>query len=118
MITIIKTYQIKTSCKTEVFSDVVDLFRSISETMAAIYDNKLPEDYAQQITTIFTTTSVPSFINLFDKLCNNLISMELQASINMSMLSTCVHLENNTKTVDYALKYAQTVYTDFVQKGI
>ena len=44
--------------------------------------------------------------------------MELQASINMSMLSTGVHLGNNMKTVDYVLKYARTVYNDFVQKGM
>ena len=100
MITIIKTYQIKTSYKGEVISDVVDLFRSISNTMAAIYDDALSEDYAQQIITIFTTTSVSAFNNLFDKLHTDLISMELQASINMSMLSTGVHLENNMKTVD------------------
>ena len=46
MITIIKTYQIKTSCKSKVISDVVDLFHSISDTMDAMYDNKLLEDYA------------------------------------------------------------------------
>ena len=62
MITIIKTYQIKSSCKGEVISNVVDLLlRAISNTMAAIYDDVLPEDYAQQIITIFTTTSVPFF---------------------------------------------------------
>ena len=44
--------------------------------------------------------------------------MELQASINMSILSTGIHLENNTKTVDFVLKYSQTVYNDFVQKGM
>ena len=47
MITIIKTHRIKTSCKGEVIFNVVDLFLSISDTMAAIYDDKLPEDYAQ-----------------------------------------------------------------------
>ena len=44
--------------------------------------------------------------------------MELQASINMSMLSTGVHLEINMKTVDYVLKCARTVYNDFIQKGM
>ena len=77
MITIIKTYQIKTSCKGEVMFDVVDLFLAISDTMVAIYDDVLPEDYAQQIITIFTTTSVPAFNDLNDKLCTNLISMEM-----------------------------------------
>ena len=118
MVTIIKTYQIKTTCKGEVISDVVDLFHSIFNTMAAIYDDNLSEDYVQKIITIFTTTSVAPFNALFDKLLTNLIYMELQASINMSMLSTGVHLKNNIERVDYILKYACTVYNDFVQKGM
>ena len=118
MITIIKTYQIKTSCKGEVISNanVVDLPRSISDSLAAIYDNAIPISYAQQIITIFTTTNIPVFNDLFDKLCTNLISMKLQASINMSMLSTGINLENNMRVVDYVLKYAQTVYSDCTQK--
>ena len=97
MTTIIKTYQIKTSFKGEVISDVVDLFHAITETMSAIYDDSLPEDYVQQIITIFTTTSVPSFNELFKKLKTDLISMELQASPNMPMFLTGLHLENNVK---------------------
>ena len=75
MITIIKTYRIKISCKGEVISDVVDLFRAITDTMSAIHDDCLPEDYVQQIITIFTTTSVPDFNQLFEKLKTDLISM-------------------------------------------
>ena len=44
--------------------------------------------------------------------------MELQASINKSMLTTGVHLQNNMKIVDYVLKYAHIVYNDFIQKGM
>ena len=116
MITIIKTYQIKTSCKSKVVFDVVDLFHSTFDTMTVIYDDKLPEDYAKKFITIFTTTSVAQFNALFDKLLTNLISMELQASINMPMLSTGVYLKNNMKTVNCVLKYTCTVYNDFSQK--
>ena len=77
MITIIKTYQIKSSCKGEVISDVVDLFRAITDTISAIYDDTLPEDYVQQLVTIFTTTSVDAFNQLFEKIKTDLISMEL-----------------------------------------
>ena len=118
MINIIKMYQIKTSCKGGVISDVVDIFLAISDTMAAIYDDVFPEDYAQQIITIFTTTSVQEFNYLFDNPLTNLRSMELQASINMSLLSTGINLENNMKIVDYVLKHTHTVYNDFVQKGM
>ena len=77
IITIIKTYQIKTSCKGEVISDVisdvVDLCCSITDIIAAIYEDSLPEDFAQQNITVFTTMSVDQFNNLFTKLCNDLI---------------------------------------------
>ena len=86
--------------------------------MSAIYDDSLPEDYVQQIITTFTTTSVPTFNEPFEKLRTDLISMELQASINMSMLSTGLHLEKNVQTVDYILKFIRTVYNDFVRKGM
>ena len=118
IITIIKTYKIKISCKGEVISDVVDIFCSITDTIATIYDDKLPENFAQQIVTVFTTTSVAPFNDLFIKLRTNLVSMELQASINITMVSTGLYLENNMKIVDYVLKYTFTVYTDFVQRGI
>ena len=44
--------------------------------------------------------------------------MELQASIDITMVqSSGLKLENNIKTVYYVLKYARTVYNDFVQRG-
>ena len=52
IITIVKTYQIKISYKGEVISDVVHLCRSIADTVAAIYKDKLPEDFSQQIITV------------------------------------------------------------------
>ena len=45
--------------------------------------------------------------------------MELQASIDITMVqSSGLKLENNIKTVYYVLKYARTVYNDFIQRGI
>ena len=44
--------------------------------------------------------------------------MKLQASIDITMILTDFYLKNNMKTVDFVLKYAQTVYNDFVQRGI
>ena len=77
MITIIKTYQIKSSCKGEVISDVVDLLWAITDTILAIHNDTLPEDYVQQLVTIFTTTSVDAFNQLFEKIKTDHISMEL-----------------------------------------
>ena len=107
--TIIRTYQIKTSCKGEVITDVVDLFHSISDTMFAIYNDNLPEDYVQQIITIFTTTSVPAFNKLFIQLCTNLVSMELQVSICNSMITSVggMNMKNDMNTVNYVLKYTR-----------
>ena len=65
---IIKIYKIKINCKGEVIFDVVDLFRVIIDSMSAIHDDCLPKDYVQQVITIFTTTSVPNFNQLFKKL--------------------------------------------------
>ena len=73
MITINKTYQIKSSCKGEVISDVVDLFRTITDTISAVHDDTLPEDYVQQLITVFTTTSVDAFNELFEKMKTDLI---------------------------------------------
>ena len=118
IITIVKTYQINNSSKGEVISNVVDLFCFIIDTITVIYDDKLLEDFAQQIITVFTTTSVTRFNDFFLKLCANLVSMELQTFIDITMVSTCLYLKNNTKTVDYVLKYARTVYNNFIQRGI
>ena len=119
MMTIIRTYQIKSSCKGEVITDVADLFKSISDTMSSTYDDKLPKDYVQHIITIFTTTSVPAFNEIFIQLRTNLQSMELQASICNSMITSVggMNMKNDMNTVNYVLKFARICYSDFVQKG-
>ena len=105
----------KSSCKGEVISSVVNIFCSIADTITAIYEDSLPKGFAQQIITVFTTVSVDQFNNLFTKLCNDLIALELQAFIDSSMVqSSGLKLKNNIQTVDYVLKYAQRVYNDFV----
>ena len=91
-------------------SDVVDLFRAITDTISAIHDDSLPEDYVQQIITIFTTTIVDAFNQLFEKLKTDLISMELQATLNMPMLSTGVHLKNNMDSASYLVELAHSVF--------
>ena len=98
---------------------MINLFYSITDTIAAIYEDTLPEDFAQQFITVFTTTSVNQFNDLLIKLHNDLIALELQASINSTMVQVSgLKLKNNIKTVYYVLKYACTVYSNFVQQGI
>ena len=86
--------------------------------MSAVHDDTLPEDYVQQLITIFTTTSVDAFNELFKKIKSDLLSMELQATLNMNMISTGMHLKNNMDSATYVLELARTVYNDFVQKGL
>ena len=98
---------------------MVSLFCSITDTIAAFFENTFPEDFGQQIITIFTTTSVDQFNDLFTKLCNNLIALELQASIDFTMVQAPgLKLENNIQTVYNVLKYTRTVYKKFVQQRI
>ena len=48
----------------------------------------VPKDFAHQIITIFTTMKVGQFNDLFIKLCNSTIALELQlqASIDSTMV--------------------------------
>jgi hypothetical protein len=46
LITIVDTYKIRVSCKGKRITDVVDLFRSINDTIFALHDGSLPKEYA------------------------------------------------------------------------
>jgi hypothetical protein len=61
LITIVDTYKIRVSCKGERIPDVVDLFRSITDTVFALHDNTLPDEYVDKLIVLFTTTIVPDF---------------------------------------------------------
>jgi hypothetical protein len=110
LITIVDTfYKIRVSCKGERIPDVVDLFQSITDTVFALHDDSLPDEYVDKLIVIFTTTSVPDFNELFDALKKQLFAAQLQASIADSLIfpvGNSTILTNNLKEAYYVLNYA------------
>jgi hypothetical protein len=99
---------------------VVDLFRSITDTVFALHDNTLPDEYVDKLIVIFTTTSVPDFNDLFDFLKKQLFASQLQASIADSLIfpvDGSSLLTNNLKGASYVLKYAGKAYYTLCQQG-
>lgn len=119
LITIIETYKIKTSCKGEKIPIVVDLFRSIATTVYALNHDKLPSDFVKHYITIFTTSSVSLFNDLFEDLLKQLMASRLQASITKFNLAPTGAdlLKNDLATVDFVLEYASRAYNDLYQNG-
>jgi hypothetical protein len=120
LITIVDTYKIRTSCKGERIPDVVDLFRAITDTVYALHDDSLPDEYVTKLITIFASTSVPDFNDLFDDLAKLLFASELQASIACSLIvptSATTTLQNNLQGANYVLTYANTAFYNLSQRG-
>jgi hypothetical protein len=119
LLTIVETYKIKTSIKGERISDVVDLFRSISLTVYALNNDKLPSDFVKHYIHIFTTSSVPIFNDLFEDLKKQLMAARLQASITKYKLAPAGSnlLSNDMNTVEFVLEYANRAYLDLFQSG-
>jgi hypothetical protein len=120
LITIVDTYKIRVSCKGERIPDVVDLFRSITDTVLALHDDSLPDEYVDKLIVIFTTTSVPDFNDLFDALKKQLFAAQLQASISDSLIvpvNGSSLLTNNIKGAYYVLNYAGKAYYTLCQRG-
>ena len=86
----------------------------------ATYEDVSQRRYTtQQIIIVLTTTSVEKFNNLGIKLCNDLITLELQTSINSTMVQASqLKLKYNIQFFNYVLKYTLTVYNATVQQGI
>lgn len=119
LLTIVETYKIKTSIKGERISDVVDLFRSISLTVYALNNDKLPSDFVKHYIDIFTTSSVTIFNDLFEDLKKQLMASRLQASITKFKLNPAGSnlLSNDMNTIDFVLEYANRAYLDLFQSG-
>jgi hypothetical protein len=119
LLTIVETYKIKTSIKGERISDVVDLFRSISLTVYALNNDKLPSDFVKHYIHIFTTSSVVIFNDLFEDLKKQLMAARLQASITKFKLAPAGSnlLSNDMNTVEFVLEYANRAYLDLFQSG-
>jgi hypothetical protein len=74
LIVIVDTYKIASNCKGERIPDVVDLFWSITDTVYALHDDSLPDEYVDKLITVFTTTSVEEFNQLFEYLKKQLFA--------------------------------------------
>ena len=81
LITIVDTYKIRVSCKGEKIPDVIDLFRAITDTVYALHDDTLPNEYVDKLIEIFTTTSVQIFNRLIEELKKQLFAAQLQATL-------------------------------------
>jgi hypothetical protein len=120
LVVIVDTYKIASDCKGERIPDVVDLFRSITDTVYALHDDSLPDEYVDKLITIFTTTSVEEFNKLFEYLKEQLFASQLQASISSSLIvpsGGTSTLTNNFKGATYVLEYAGKAYYTLSQKG-
>jgi hypothetical protein len=121
LITIVDTYKIRVSCKGERIPDVIDLFRSITDTVYALHDDKIPDEYVDKLIVIFTTTSVPEFNDLFEVLKKQLFAAQLQASIADSLIvpvGDSSALTNNLKGAYYVLNYAHKAFYTLSQRGL
>jgi hypothetical protein len=120
LIVIVDTYKIASNCKGERIPDVVDLFRSITDTVYALHDDSLPDEYVDKLITIFTTTSVEEFNKLFEYLKEQLFASQLQSSISCSLIVPSAgtsSLTNNFEGATYVLEYAGKAYYTLCQKG-
>jgi hypothetical protein len=98
----------------------VDLFRSISLTVYALNNDKLPSDFVKHYIHIFTSTSsVAIFNDLFEDLKKQLMAARLQASITKLKLAPAGSnlLSNDMNTVKFVLEYANRAYLDLFQSG-
>jgi hypothetical protein len=120
LITIVETYKIRSSCKGERIVDVVDLFHSITDTVYALHDDSLPDEYVDKLISLFTTTSVTEFNDLFEVLKKQLFAAQLQASITDSLIvpiDGSSLLTNNLKGANYVLEYAGKAFYTLSQRG-
>ena len=123
IIHITETYRIKMSCAGENIKDAFKLFMVLYGNMSSLRDRKLPEDALKNLLTIFQSSSVPSFNNLFKDMEKECLNNEIKASINpsykarSSKTSGDNNLGNNIESIHYVLAFAERVYRTFVQKG-
>ena len=119
LITIVDTYKIRVSCKGERIPDVIDLFRAITDTVYALHDDSLPDEYVDKLIEIFTTTSVQVFNDLFEELKRQLFSSSLQIDLDELIvpISRTSSLGNDLKGANYVLNYAGRAFYTLSQRG-
>jgi hypothetical protein len=95
---------------------VVDLFCSITDTVFALHDDTLPDEYVDKLIVLFTTTSVLDFNDLFDVLKKQLLASQLLADSLIVPVDGSSLLTNNLKGASYVLEYAGKAYYTLCQR--
>jgi hypothetical protein len=72
---IFKNYSIKSSSVGEDVTSVVDLLQSLSNTLYSLKGNSFPDKFIDMVATIFTTTSVPDFNDMFEAVKKSISSV-------------------------------------------
>ena len=107
--TLVTNYNIKTMAIGERVLDVVDLLRALTDTLYSLKNNSLPDEYIDRIINIFTTTSVPTFNDLFVALKQAVTATRLQANIPGSIRGNThgyTSLVNDMLSVEWVFQYA------------
>jgi hypothetical protein len=120
LITIVDTYKIRVSCKGEKILDVIDLFRAITDTVYALHNDTLPDEYVNKLTEISTTTSVQIFNDLFEDLKKQLFAAQLHATLSDTLVvpaNDTSSLGNDLKGANYVLNYAGKAFYTLSQHG-
>ena len=119
--TLVTNYNIKTMAIGERVLDVVDLLRALTDTLYSLKNNSLPDEYIDRIINIFTTTSVPTFNDLFVALKQAVTATRLQANIPGSIRGNThgyTSLVNDMSSVEWVFQYAINAYNEMSRNGI
>ena len=120
LIKLVDTYKISTMCAGEIITDVCDVLRPVTETVYSLHNDSLPLNYIDKVISVFQTTSVPLFNELFEELQKSVTAARLQRRLrgNYSVTSSSTGSPaNDLPSVLYVLSYAETAYNDKLQKG-
>ena len=118
--TLVTNYNIKTMAIGERVLDVVDLLRALTDTLYSLKNNSLPDEYIDRIINIFTTTSVPTFNDLFVALKQAVTATRLQANIPGSIRGNThgyTSLVNDITSVEWVFQYAINAYNEMSRNG-
>ena len=116
-----KDYSIKSSSTEEIITDVVDLLKSLSDTLYSLKNDTFPDNFVDMVATIFTTTSVPEFNQMLQSVLQQSQAVRLQDAIGfgfqVNILGENNPLQNTKQSVDWIFKYINVSYRNFVQNG-
>ena len=122
IIHVTETYRVNKACKGENIETVVELFTALFNTMSSLRDGPLPENSLRNLLTIFQSTSVPEFNDLFRDMERELRKNQVTGAIDPRFALSAQRpgaklLANDIESIHFTLKYAEQMYRTFVQEG-